>query len=193
MLRPSVTFRVNEVNRQEHQMQIASTSKEAFLESLVHLTTERVEVDVQEMAEALKSVPTENFAASEWQSVVEFSIGQLAVWRAQWLFSSAGAPNAMARDQSARWDATTDVFISSLAQQIPAVGEPLQRKKNLLVVEYLIRQKLQRDGNGAVPRFKSWALSTLARIMYRIGFSSIAQGLQTRALFPPGTMGRIGA
>lgn len=174
-------------------MQIASHSKEAFLESLAHQTAQRAEIDVQEMLKAFDSVPMESFKVAELNNVVSFSIEQLALWRAKWLFSSVAAPNVQARDQSARWEATTEAFIKCLADLAPAVGDPLKEKRDTVIIQYLLKEKLRRDGDNKLLSFRAWSLSKLAQITYRIGLSNLARGLQARALFPPGTMGRAGA
>lgn len=174
-------------------MLIASQSKAVFLESLTQLTKEGVEVTHEEMMRALQSVPSDSFQVSECHSVVDFALAQLANWRAKWLFSSAQASDTLARGESDGWDRISDVLIGELAAKIPAVGEPLVRKKNLLIVQYLIQRRLQTGGNHVGARVWSSALSKLAIFLNRLGCSGIARWLQTRAVFPPDTVGRTGA
>jgi hypothetical protein len=144
------------------------------------------------MANALKSVPDQNFTAQEWQRVVSFCMQQVALWQCEWLFSPVNAPDTNAKAESDGWEQLWNVFSKVLIEQVPSVAESLRQQKELVVVQRQIQRKLKLDQGSQIAAFKAGLLGGLARTLSRIGFSRAARFVMSRSLYPAGTMGRAG-
>ena len=163
-------------------------SKTEFLASLERLTKEAAAVSHDDMARALKSVPEQDFTASEWGKVVDFALDQLGQWQAKWLFSSARAPDTRAEAQNEAWEHLWSVFSKALADKVPGIEEALLRKKDLSTAKYLLERKVQQDRGAA--KLASLVMSRLAITLNSLGFRGIAYSLYKRALYPSGSVGR---
>ena len=104
-------------------------SKTEFLASLDRLTNDALPISNDNLVRALKSVPEQDFTASEWNEVVDFAIDQLGQWQAKWLFSYARAPDTRAEAQTEAWDHLWSILSKALADKVPGIEEQLLRKK----------------------------------------------------------------
>jgi hypothetical protein len=169
-------------------LETTQKSKTAFLASLQSLGA--TPISHEQMALALKSVPETDFTAAEWNNVVEFALRQLALWRVQWLFSSAQAPDTAAKAEDDAWERLWGAFYSALADKVLEVAHPLHRKKGLVIAQALLQRKLQLDGDSTLRKWSASAGGGLAIALNRLGCRRIAGDIYKRTLYPPGTVGR---
>ena len=181
-----------ELEAQAAMPTLSANSKAELLASIERLTSAVIGTPWQDMARAIKSVPDQNFTAQEWEKVVNFSIDQIALWQCEWLFSSAQQPDTNAKNEAEGWGKLWEVFFNTLTEMVPEVEGPLQRKKNLLVAQKQLERKIKHDDGSRGASFASGAMSNLAIRLHRIGFTNLASSLYRRALYPSGTVGRVG-
>ena len=169
---------------------ISTESKGAFLASIETLSGRHDLVDHERFHRDFQNLPVDDFTPTEWKKVVDFSTDQVSRWQAEWLFSSASAPNVRASKELEAWRQLWMLFSKSLIDQIPEVGEPLRKQHDLATAQYLIRHKLQYEATNFWARITSPVLGRIAIIMNRIGLQSVGRKLYCLALYPPGSVGR---
>ena len=165
-------------------------SKAEFLTWLERLTNEATAISHDEIVSAFESVPENDFTTAEWYKLVDFALDQICQWQVKWLFSSAQAPDSMAQTEADAWERLWKVFSKALVDIVPGIEGPLLEKKDLLIVQHLIKRKLQQEGGNRAAVLASSVMSHVAITLYGLGCKGIARRLQTRALYPTGTVGR---
>lgn len=171
-------------------LHLSLNSKAEFLASLARLTSEATALPHDEIVSAFKSVPENDFTSAEWYEVVEFALNQIGEWQVKWLFSPAQAPDTRAQTETDAWERLWDVFSQTLVDKVPEIKEQLRRKKDLLISQRLLQQKLQQDRGNPAAALAASMMGRLAIALNRLGCGGIARRLYKRALYPSGTVGR---
>ena len=138
---------------------------------------------------AFEALPETNFTMPEWKKVVDFAVHQFSQWQVRWLFSPASDPDVNARSESEAWDKLCISFSKTLIENAPEVERPLQQAKDLIVAQRILARRLQDRRGGAA----FWGtLGYFGRFLNTVGFRGAARSLYRIALYPSGTVGRLG-
>lgn len=171
-------------------LDLSAKSKSEFLASLNSPADRNALISHNDFASTLLSVPEDNFTAAEWNKIADFALNQLSEWQAEWLFSSARAPDRKAQGETEAWESLWNTVADQLTNAIPEVKGSLQERKDLVLTERILERKLQQDNGRVAARFKSLAMSYSAHILNALGFKGAARKLMAGALYPAGTVGR---
>jgi hypothetical protein len=135
----------------------------------------------------------QNMTPHEMDEIVEFTSEQCARWTTQWSFSPAASPDRRAKEESDAWEHTFGACLDALAEQLPDVREPSNRRHNLTVLGGSLRRRVRETEGKPLARFVSVFQSKAGILANRLGLPGLGSRLYRAGLFPKGTVGRRGA
>jgi len=127
---------------------------------------------------------------SEWGQIVTFATNQLGFWEAEWLFSPAHCPNSLAAGEIDAWRLLWHVCADELVKKVPEVKEHLENQKSLILLRHSLQRRVNYNKTRPLEKVFAIVLAKTSFALKKLGFTSIAQNLYGRSLYPKGTVGR---
>jgi len=171
-------------------MSISTDSKSAFFDSLEAIMRNRKTVALGEFRAAFEKLSEDTLTPNDLHQLVNFATDQYALHQADWLFSSASAPDEEAAAKMEAWDQIWHTLSTELVKQVPAAHGAMSQHHTLIAAQYLLSRKVQLDSPSFLTRLRTYLLSRVAFVLNALGLRAIGRKLYGFALYPNGTVGR---
>jgi len=147
-------------------------------------------VSYQDFERVVRDNAPSDIKVSGRHEITSFASNQLGHWQAEYFFSMAHDPNSTAQAEMAGWKIICRDCLEALKNRIPLVGDQLEKKHNLIVLQHSLKQAIDHNKSSPLRKFRAAALSRMSFAMDRIGFKSLAMHMYSSSLYPKGTVGR---
>jgi ankyrin repeat protein len=134
----------------------------------------------------------EALSMSDFNRLVELASDQSARWQARWHFSSATSPDEEARSEAASWEYRWERWSEMLCAKVPAARDSVAETHKWARIQRVLEKSEAGRRGRRTEEITAAFTSQVAILLDRIGLGIIARPLYTAALYPPGTVGRIG-
>lgn len=128
---------------------------------------------------------------AQLHELINFVSDQVGMWQAKWFFSLSNSPNTAAKTESEQWEQLWRVCSNILSEQVPDLGEQIERRHRLNLLRHHMAQRVAYNNRKPFEKLIAVSVAKMAMALNTLGVHGIANHLYMLALYPKGTIGRI--
>ena len=172
-------------------MERFSTAKELVAHLKDHAGDERL-TSHQEFLSAFDQLPAD-LTSPEFNEVIRYAGEQYGRWRTRRDFASVSAPDAKAQHEVEGWDGVWKTLSDELRGHVPDIRKlhEHEEERTVTLLAYTLERSVEHNQTQPLKIYWAPLVSFSARVFHSLGARRIGQELQSIALYPPGSVGRV--